>query len=324
MPPRFSVVIPTYNQADFLRVALRSVAAQTFQDFEVIVVNNFSDDHTLQVVEQANDPRIKAINSANQGVIGAGRNAGIKAASAPYVAFLDSDDTWAETKLERTAKAIEEHPEAGLFSHIQEMVWEGPAPSKTFFGPPPGFSGNVYEYLLLFGNLLATSSAVVSRQRLDEVDGFSEDPAMMTAEDYDLWLKLARVCEFHFIPEVLGSNLFHEASASSDIERHLAGILAVLDVHCYQAAGATASIYPRRVIKKRYSSVYYYAGRRLQRTGLFRSPLGYYAKAIRTYPLYLKTYGALGLMLADRILGQSRASRIAHTVRSFGRKQVAQ
>ena len=97
MPPTFSVIIPTYNQADFLRLALKSVLDQTLRDFEVIIVNNYSTDHTLEVVEQLNDHRLSVKNFRNHGVIGASRNSGIRASNGEYVAFLDSDDTWHST-----------------------------------------------------------------------------------------------------------------------------------------------------------------------------------------------------------------------------------
>ena len=86
MPPVFSIIIPTYDQADFLKIALDSVLTQTFQDFEVIIVNNFSNDHTLEVVAQYDDSRIWSINFNNNGVIGAGRNEGIRRSQAEFIA----------------------------------------------------------------------------------------------------------------------------------------------------------------------------------------------------------------------------------------------
>jgi glycosyltransferase involved in cell wall biosynthesis len=118
--PFFSVVIPTYNQADFLRSALASVLGQTFEEFEVIVVNNKSTDATLGVIAEFGDPRVKVIDFQNHGVIGAARNVGIRASRAPYVAFLDTDDTWSNNKLERIA-AFEDDPEIGLVCHDQEV-----------------------------------------------------------------------------------------------------------------------------------------------------------------------------------------------------------
>ena len=103
----FSVVIPTYNHAEFLETALKSVLDQTFRDFEVIVVNNYSTDDTLSVIERLGDPRVQVINFRNHGVIGASRNVGIKASQAPYVAFLDSDDTWEVSKLAKIAETAQ-------------------------------------------------------------------------------------------------------------------------------------------------------------------------------------------------------------------------
>ena len=102
MAPLFAVVIPTYNQADYLKEAIDSVLAQSFTDFEIVVVNNHSTDNTREVIDSFNDPRITSIDFSNDGVIGAGRNVGIRAAKSDYVCFLDSDDTWYPEKLAST------------------------------------------------------------------------------------------------------------------------------------------------------------------------------------------------------------------------------
>jgi len=317
-PPVFSVVIPTYNQADFLRIALQSVLNQTFEDFEIIVVNNYSTDHTLEVVAEIDDPRLQVINFKNNGVIGAGRNIGIKASKAPYVAFLDSDDTWCSNKLAEVARAIGEDPEIGLVAHLQEMVWEGPVKSSTNFGPPADFAEDVYEYLLLTGNLLATSSAVVRMECLEQVGLFSEETALITAEDYDLWLKLARVCRFRFIPEVLGANWVHLDSASSSIERHVDSVLSVLRNHLKPKKGQNPA-YSTLTVRRRISEVYYYGGRLHQRAGRFKMPLSYYLKTLKSYPFNPKTFGALGILLIDRILGNYLASKFEYSVRGVKR-----
>ena len=95
----FSVVIPTYNRALMLRHALESVLAQTFGGFEVLVVDNHSDDDTLDVVASFNDPRIRVLGVHNHGVIAVSRNLGIRESRGEWIAFLDSDDTWRSDKL---------------------------------------------------------------------------------------------------------------------------------------------------------------------------------------------------------------------------------
>ena len=99
--PTVDVVIPTYNQAEYLRKALQSLVDQEFHDWNALVVNNMSTDNTRAVVEEFNDPRINVIDFANHGVIAASRNIGIARSNATYLAFLDSDDWWFPNKLHR-------------------------------------------------------------------------------------------------------------------------------------------------------------------------------------------------------------------------------
>ena len=99
--PKVSIVIPTYNQANLLKLALESVRAQTESDWEAVIVNNFSEDHTREVVQAFDDQRLRLIDFRNHGVIGASRNRGIKESRSEWVAFLDSDDLWESEKLEK-------------------------------------------------------------------------------------------------------------------------------------------------------------------------------------------------------------------------------
>ena len=311
MSPTFSVVIPTYNQAEYLKVALNSVLEQTFKDFEVIVVNNFSTDHTLDVIGLAEDSRVKVINFRNDGVIGAGRNTGIMSSRGEYVAFLDSDDTWHGNKLERIAEAMEADSQIGLVCHDQALVRDGRVTGRTHFGPPPSFRGNLYDYLLLTRNALSTSATVVARRYLDEVGNFVEDPAFITVEDYDLWLRLSKVCRFRFISEILGTHQYHTGSASARIELHLRSNLAVLDRHFAELQDSQRS-HLKRPIRRRYAYAFYGAARQYHQQGFFRKSLGYYARALRTYPFGIRTYAGLAQLLADLPLGQARRMRTAN------------
>jgi len=308
------VVIPTYNQADFLKGALQSVLDQTYQDFEVIVVNNYSTDHTLDVIHDAGDPRIQAIDFQNHGVIGAGRNVGIKASQGAYVAFLDSDDTWYPNKLERVADAIEADPQIGLVCHDQVINRDGNTGQKAHYGPPAHFQGDIYDCLLLRGNCVSTSAAVVERRYLDQVGCFSEDPTLVTVEDYDLWLRLARVCRFHFIQDVLGVHLHHAASASSNVQLHLDATLAVLDRHFNQFQGSHRS-HLKRATRRPYSNAYYGAARQHQRMGSLRRSLDYYARTLRVHPFHLKAYLGLALLVVDLIMGQPLRKRLVEAIR---------
>ncbi len=314
--PLFTVVIPTYNQADYLKEAIDSVLAQSFAEFEIIVVNNHSTDNTRGVIEEFHDPRIKAIDFSNEGVIGAGRNVGIRAAKGDYVCFLDSDDTWYPEKLAEVAQVIQEDPEIGLICHNQDMVRDGVVEQQTNYGPPSDYTGKIYDYVLGASNGPSTSATTVSRSVLEDVSGFSEDRAFITVEDYELWLRLAKVCRFHFIDSVLGTHMFHGESSSNNAERLLNGGLAVLDQisteldHPTEKLSAEDNRRRHRAVRYHRANAYYVAGRNYQRRGEFKKPLEYFGRTLRVYPLHRKAIMGLSLLLTDRLLGLGLRRRL--------------
>ena len=319
MPPSFSVVIPTYNQADFLRVALESVFQQSFQGFEVLVVNNFSTDHTLDVVEEFSDQRLRVINYRNQGIIGAGRNRGIEASTGEYIAFLDSDDTWHPNKLERVAEITDADPDVGAVCHDQTYIRYGSPAGYSKYGPPSSNSANLYDYMLLTGNIPSTSATIVARKFLEQEKGFSEDPSLITVEDYDLWLRLSRICRFRFLEDVLGTHNYHTASASANIELHLKNSLAVLDQHFSRSKGEPKS-YRAGAIKRRYAYAYYGAARQYHRGGHPGASLTRYAQAMRTYPLFSRSYAGMMLLLASLIFKRPKLNQAANSTPRPGKQ----
>ncbi|MCP4377403.1 MAG: glycosyltransferase family 2 protein, partial [bacterium] len=112
--PVVSVVMPTYNHAVFIGEAIQSVLSQTFADFELIVVDNYSEDDTESVVRGFGDPRIEYIKFANNGVIAASRNAALNRASGEFIAFLDSDDTWSPDKIAVQLEYMRANPNVAL------------------------------------------------------------------------------------------------------------------------------------------------------------------------------------------------------------------
>ena len=147
--PIVSVVIPTYNHANFLRSALDSIIAQSFDDWEAIVVNNYSDDDTIEVVESYQDVRIHLVNFSNQGVIAAARNHGLSLSKGSYIAFLDSDDIWYSEKLFHCLEKLREGYD--LVCHAE--IWFGPElrRRRVEYGPE---NKATYENLLFGGNCL--------------------------------------------------------------------------------------------------------------------------------------------------------------------------
>ena len=311
--PFFSVVIPTYNHAPFLRGALRSVLTQADQDFEVLVVNNFSTDDTVAVIEGFGDSRIRRIDFANHGVIGASRNVGIREARGAFVAFLDSDDLWYAEKLARVREILMAHPEVDVVCHEQVYRRDGQIARHSRYRPPRSQWDNLYDYLLFVRNCLSPSATTVRRVKLLEVGLFSEDRALVTVEDYDLWLRLARVCRFWFLSDVLGEHLMHGENASHRATVNAEGTLRVLEQHFAECPRRRA-LGIRHRVRRRRASVFYGKGRLLEWQGDLRGAFVEYLKAIRMGPDFWKIYPALGLFLFRAI--QARVAGLAARART--------
>ncbi len=182
--PRVSVIIPTYNRAWTLRAAVDSVLAQTYRDFELIVVDDGSTDDTAEIL-QPYGPDITVIRQANAGV-SAARNTGIRAAKGAFIAFLDSDDRWLADKLGVQVGFFASHPEAVICQTEETWIRNGKRvnPKKVHQKP----SGRIFKVSLAL--CLVSPSAVMLRKSLfDEIGGFDEN--LPACEDYDLWLRVS-------------------------------------------------------------------------------------------------------------------------------------
>jgi len=225
--PFVSVIIPTYNHAPMLHEALKALQAQTFTNWEAIVINNFSTDETIEVVNSFNDQRFTLINFSNKGIIAASRNEGIRNARANIIAFLDSDDFWYPTKLELSLAALT--ADVDLVCHGEIWQKDGHVAARMQYGP---LGRADYKHLLFEGNCLSTSAIIVRKQCLLEAGCFSEALEMITAEDYELWLKLARNnVRFAFIDTMLGEYRIHEGNASKAVIRNMNAELHVVEKH---------------------------------------------------------------------------------------------
>ncbi len=228
MYPFFSVVIPTYNCADLLKIAIDSVLNQSARDFEIIVIDNNSVDNTQEVLKCYSDERLKVFSINNNGIIASSRNKGIQKSKGKWISFLDSDDYWVEDKLKKVKECIQVNPNYILVCHNENQVINGVVDKPLYYGPA---SSNMYEKLLFQGNCLSTSAVCVKRKVALKTNGFSEDNRFITAEDYEYWLRLSNEGEFGFINEVLGFWCTHGNNLSSNIIFHTTAYLKVVDHH---------------------------------------------------------------------------------------------
>ena len=287
--PLVSIVIPTYNHAPMLQRALATVMEQTYQNWNAIVVNNFSTDNTLEVVAKFNDPRIQCVNFRNNGVIGASRNEGIKLATGEYVAFLDSDDTWFPTKVEKSVSSLENGSD--LVCHAEYWIDESGKSRLVTYGPSEAAT---HHNLIYKGNRISTSATMVRATLLKEVNGFDVSPELISTEDYDLWIRLAaKSNKFAFIDEPLGEYHRHDNNVSANIEKHLAAELALLTKH-FTVDSRLQNVLARR---RRKALAYYGAGRSLHRTSKYFLALKKYARSLMIWPISLRLYAAVVLSL---------------------------
>ena len=217
--PRVSIVVPAWNAEKFILKTLSTVAEQSFTDYEIIVVDDGSSDSTTEVVERFlkdKNLRGRAIKQENKKIAGA-RNTGIRAAAAELISFLDHDDLWFPNKLERTMAEFDAHPDADLVCHDENIVKNGEFVRVGKNGP---LVENMYEQLLFEGNALSPSATTVKKAKLVEAGMFREAPEFNTVEDYDLWMRLAKISRMRFLPEILGEYQLVERGASNKIVYH--------------------------------------------------------------------------------------------------------
>jgi len=256
---------------------------QTIQDWEAIVINNFSPDHTVDVVSEFKDKRITLINFANSGVIGASRNQGIRRARSPWIAFLDSDDVWYPTKLENCLRITDG---ADVITHRMERFNEDGIIGKSRVLVTNDFN---YTNLLFKENCLSPTATIVRKKLLDKVGGFSEETNVITAEDFDLWLKLSKEkVRFYFLPDVLTKYRIHNHNSSGSTVFHMNAGLNVLKIH--YTSLKKKNIVDRILFKRICAIQYYGAGRQFQKNGIKRKAILFYLKCFARYPFYLKVY----------------------------------
>lgn len=209
--PTISVIIPVFNGEETIQKTIESVLQQTFSDFEIIVINDGSQDATLEVLSTIKDSRLKVFSYPNAGQ-GASRNRGMNHASGEYIAFLDADDLWTPDKLETQLQALKLHSDATVAYSWTDSIDElGHFHSK---GPRPQFEGDVFQSLLLTNFLVNGSNPLIRHQALIEVGGFDEK--LPPAEDWEMWLRLAN--RYHFVvvksPQVLYRQSLQSASSN--------------------------------------------------------------------------------------------------------------
>lgn len=189
--PLFSVIIPLYNKAPYVRKTIESVIEQTYKEWELVVVDDGSIDGSGDIVKAIHDNRIRLVRQDNAGV-SAARNRGVAESTAPYICFLDADDWWEPTFLEEMARVIERHPNAGIYGTSYYIVKNGKKRIAPI-GVDNGFCEGEINYCRVYAKTLCmpltSSSVCIPRKVFDEVGGFPT--SIKLGEDFMLWLSVA-------------------------------------------------------------------------------------------------------------------------------------
>jgi glycosyltransferase involved in cell wall biosynthesis len=282
--PAVSVVIPTYNRVQLLSEALDSVAAQTFRDYEIIIIDDGSADQTREAVEQRKEP-IRYAWQRNQGVSEA-RNHALRLTHSEFVAFLDSDDLWEPTFLERAIERLRAHPdEALVYTDFVSTDASGVRRIRGHRKTPRG--GSVTAEL--FASTFIHTSAVVARAHIvRDAGGF--DGRLTHNEDYDLWLRLSVRHRFGLIDEPLCRRRCHPSSLSRDgCQPETLQTKAELLERFYTANGEQARI-AAALAHHRLAKLYYAAGKRFLKHRRPHEALPLLRRALQLHPTRARTW----------------------------------
>lgn len=195
--PTVSVIIPTYNRAEILPKSVNSVLNQTFEDFELIVVDDASEDHTGSVISGMNDNRIDYVRHHDNRHVSAARNTGIEHARGEFIAFLDDDDCWLPGKLEQQVRLMNQDPEVGMVYCWMSYQRGG----KELRKYKPALRGNIFAETLVGQPIGNASTLLVRASIIEDIGGF--DVELSRGNDGDFIRRVAKQYNVDYVPEVL-------------------------------------------------------------------------------------------------------------------------
>jgi glycosyltransferase involved in cell wall biosynthesis len=285
MNPAVSVVTATHNYGRFLRGAVESVLAQSFVDFELIVIDDGSIDGTASIMRPyLNDSRVRYIRTEHRGQPAA-KNAGVALARAPIIAFLDGDDVWLPTKLERQMALFQADANLGVVYSRRWLIDEHGRHLE--YEQPTLYRGFVLEALFRT-NFVCFSSSLVRRSVLDEAGVFDEGLAL--AIDYDLWLRVALRHRFDYVDEPLVEYRTGHASLSCRTEDRLATVTRIMQRFLDDLGGR--GLLDPTVIRRAQAETCYHIGLARRRSSRF-SAAPWYLRALILSPRYALAWRGL-------------------------------
>ena len=232
--PKVSILIPTYNCRQFIREAIESVLLQTFQDFEILIIDDGSTDGTREVVmpfvKQFPD-KIHYIYQENKGLPGA-RNTGWRKAEGEYIALLDADDKWCPHRLEEGLNIIEKDKAIGLVHANITRISETGEIVDTLKRDARFLSGAIFEHIFLRRADISCPTVLFRKECCQKIGFFDENLRHLGCEDRELWLRIAKEYKIVYLDRVLAYYRLSAGSMSHNAERMLTARHYVVDKFC--------------------------------------------------------------------------------------------
>ena len=221
--PDISVVITTFNRLQLFRETLDSILAQSFKNFEILVIDNCSTDGTEEYLSALNCPNLRYVRSANNGIIAINRNLGLVLARGRYVAFCDDDDLWEPEKLQHQAGVFAADPSLSICCTRMRTF-----SNRIFDNPSPGYSGLITLNRLIYKNIIGTSSTLVNKLHAIEVGGFDESGRFSPYDDFEFWVRMAAHGRIFLLPEQLVLYRIHASNVSPNRRRRIKLFIEIL------------------------------------------------------------------------------------------------
>ena len=293
---KVSVIIPTYNRAHLIGKAIQSVLNQTYQDFEVIVVDDGSTDNTEEVIKefQKKDKRIKYIKHEKNKGYPKALNTGIKAAKGEYIAFQDDDDEWLTEKLEKQMKVFENAPaKVGV---VYTGFWRIENNKKIYipYSWVKQKEGNIHKGLLK-GNFIGTPAALVRKECFEKVGMFDE--RLPCLQDWELWIRISKHYQFRYINSPLMNSFYTPGSVNNQPPIiHAKAMKLILSKHFNDFAE------DRNLLSKHYFDI----GHELCLNNNFKKGKIYLIEAVKKYPFNIKYLLTILSLFGQSIFNKTR------------------
>jgi len=274
---RVSVIIPAYNREKFIERSIESVLSQTYQDFEIIVVDDGSTDNTKKVLERY-DGKIKYFYQENGGS-SAARNRGIQESTGEYIAFLDSDDIWMPDKLAIQVEILDKNTNIGIV-HSKMMMFNEKG-DEIGVKPEKPTGRNFMELIEIAGDL-PTSSVITRRECFNKAGMF--DTNLMTIQDFDMWLRISQHYGIYEYKEKSLAHYFRHGQQNTSKRSNLLKGLVLFNRKVLKNYGNLPN-FPISIYRKRIASHEYWLSKEYYNEKHFSNSIKYLATALLRYPL---------------------------------------